>query len=555
MDRTVVNITENSPIIQAVISSPPVVNATIIEATKGNDGIGIEPGGLKGQYYKKKSDTDYDADWVTPDISELTDEENIIPTALSELSDDSTHRLVTDTEKGTWNGKADSRDILTALSELSDDSTHRLVTDTEKGTWNNHNDINAIHSNVSGEVNSLTLKSVPLGADVIPSEDSAAIFAKKKITIYSIRSWVTVGTGGDYATIYDALNAGKFNIKLISNVTETVTWKPIINAVNVPYVYIWSENMYSITLSVAASGGTSNLSQIFFSNVELKPTGTNSIFGNCNCAYFDNCKITGDASNNILYSADSSFLYANKITITTGAGSLQMYYWIYAEYMNLIGSGYTSGIYFYNGYCGYLKTSGTFGNNYINNWFVAGTNSIFNQIYIGHTDIASIRMFGSSVMKTWNLAMFIFASQNGWYVYDSTIHTIYANTNCGNNAILENCNITGFTYSDAMGTLKTFKNNTITNATTISYSNNIVENCKFTGAVTVSGNNCRFINCTFESSVTVSGDNCTFDGCYLSTSTITIQATSDKTIVTNCRSLNDVSDTGTNTILGNNLLI
>lgn len=31
-----------------------------------------------------------------------------IPTALSELSDDSTHRLVTDTEKNTWNGKQDS---------------------------------------------------------------------------------------------------------------------------------------------------------------------------------------------------------------------------------------------------------------------------------------------------------------------------------------------------------------------------------------------------------------------------------------------------------------
>jgi hypothetical protein len=37
-----------------------------------------------------------------------TDLENItVPTALSELSDDSTHRLVTDTEKTTWNDKVD----------------------------------------------------------------------------------------------------------------------------------------------------------------------------------------------------------------------------------------------------------------------------------------------------------------------------------------------------------------------------------------------------------------------------------------------------------------
>jgi hypothetical protein len=31
-----------------------------------------------------------------------------VPTALSQLSDDATHRLVTDTEKATWNGKVDS---------------------------------------------------------------------------------------------------------------------------------------------------------------------------------------------------------------------------------------------------------------------------------------------------------------------------------------------------------------------------------------------------------------------------------------------------------------
>ena len=34
-----------------------------------------------------------------------------IPTALSQLSADSTHRLVTDTEKSTWNGKANVGDI------------------------------------------------------------------------------------------------------------------------------------------------------------------------------------------------------------------------------------------------------------------------------------------------------------------------------------------------------------------------------------------------------------------------------------------------------------
>lgn len=73
-----------------------------------------------------------------------------IPTTLASLSDDTTHRLVSDTEKNTWNGKSnfsgsysdltDKPTIPTTLASLSDDTTHRLVTDTEKSTWNGKQD-------------------------------------------------------------------------------------------------------------------------------------------------------------------------------------------------------------------------------------------------------------------------------------------------------------------------------------------------------------------------------------------------------------------------------
>ena len=49
-----------------------------------------------------------------PDLSNLHaphSDDQTKPTALSDLSDDSTHRLVTDTEKSTWDGKADSTHI------------------------------------------------------------------------------------------------------------------------------------------------------------------------------------------------------------------------------------------------------------------------------------------------------------------------------------------------------------------------------------------------------------------------------------------------------------
>ena len=73
-----------------------------------------------------------------------------IPTDLADLNQDSTHRLVSDSEKQTWNSKSDfdgdynsltSRPTIpTQLSQLSSDSTHRTVTDTEKSTWNNKMD-------------------------------------------------------------------------------------------------------------------------------------------------------------------------------------------------------------------------------------------------------------------------------------------------------------------------------------------------------------------------------------------------------------------------------
>lgn len=70
----------------------------------------------------------------------------------SDLVDDSssTNKFVTSVEKNTWNNKSDfsgnyndltnKPNIPSALSDLTDDSTHRLVSDTEKSTWNSKYD-------------------------------------------------------------------------------------------------------------------------------------------------------------------------------------------------------------------------------------------------------------------------------------------------------------------------------------------------------------------------------------------------------------------------------
>lgn len=118
--------------------------------------------------------TNYDYQAVIDNIAELGGRK--IPSKLSELTDDSTHRLVTDVQRNAWDNKVDKVDgkglstndytdndkamanvklpreiqalganlgqkagkdeIKTKLSEMIDDSTHRTVTDTEKSTWN-----------------------------------------------------------------------------------------------------------------------------------------------------------------------------------------------------------------------------------------------------------------------------------------------------------------------------------------------------------------------------------------------------------------------------------
>ena len=65
-----------------------------------------------------------------------------IPTALSSLSDDSTHRLVTDTEKSTWNGKQDAGAYLTeeedpSFSSWASANDHHTNWDTAYG-WGDH---------------------------------------------------------------------------------------------------------------------------------------------------------------------------------------------------------------------------------------------------------------------------------------------------------------------------------------------------------------------------------------------------------------------------------
>lgn len=78
------------------------------------------------------------------EVQDLTEEEksvargNIdVPSALSDLETDEDHRLVTDEQISSWNGKAEPEDIPSSLSQLTQDSTHRTVTSQQIIDWDN----------------------------------------------------------------------------------------------------------------------------------------------------------------------------------------------------------------------------------------------------------------------------------------------------------------------------------------------------------------------------------------------------------------------------------
>ena len=75
--------------------------------------------------------------YTASEVGALPDS-TVIPTALSALTDDATHRLVTDTEKSAWNGKASASDLSTlsgtVTAHTADTTIH--VTSGDKTSWN-----------------------------------------------------------------------------------------------------------------------------------------------------------------------------------------------------------------------------------------------------------------------------------------------------------------------------------------------------------------------------------------------------------------------------------
>lgn len=173
----------------------------------------------------------------TADGSTVQEKINNIPTDLADLVDDSTHRLVTDTEKNIWNNKSNfsgfymdllgKPDIPTQLSQLSSDATNRTVTDTEKQTWNNKSDF-------SGSYTDLTNKpSIPTVSTSVASTSTTTAASSSAVKqAYDKATAAMPKTGGTFTgTVYAGNSYQSYNSSLLRNtqLNASVSIPPSVN--------------------------------------------------------------------------------------------------------------------------------------------------------------------------------------------------------------------------------------------------------------------------------------------------------------------------------------
>jgi hypothetical protein len=363
----------------------------------------------------------------------------------------------------------------------------------------------------------------------------------------------TVGTGGNYNTIYEAVDDGYTNLKVISDITETQAINSRILKItadvksngslheieynanrmneNVLSIYYDIENVIIRTSYTHATnlffGTQSSLARIFLTNVSIFLESVGSIRLNnsqhMSIICFNEVKIyVGDRSDRY-----ASFGNCNTISLiagtmtNTGSGSIDFG----GTVLKLLLSGTWYG----------AASSGA-GNVRVNDTGVIFIVDCSNQtggyffffggkVLSGEINNAVIRLFGvgthaGSVQNT------IINGQLYWYTDNQQFS-------------VENCTINRLTAAsgDKIKRFTSFRNNTVSDDVTFDagYYDTIIENSSFEN-IDVDAVGLSFLNCT-----------CTVD-------TITINSGADKNLVSGCRTVNSIVDNGADNQLVANYL-
>lgn len=153
----------------------------------------------------------------------------VIPSSLADLTTDSTHRVVTDIEKSTWNAKANAADIPTKVSQLTNDSKFLTAIPSEYIT---ESELTAKNYALKSEIPSVPVQSVnnKTGAVSLTASDVSAVPTTRKVNGKALSSDITlsasdVGALPNTTTIPTKLSAlAEDSTHRVVTDTEKSTW-------------------------------------------------------------------------------------------------------------------------------------------------------------------------------------------------------------------------------------------------------------------------------------------------------------------------------------------
>lgn len=127
-------------------------------------------------------------------------------------------------------------------------------------------DPNAIHDNIAGEINAITAKGTPVGADLVVIEDSAAAWAKKKVAVSNFLGGGSIveDTTADI-TLYINGSSGSDSNDGLTPGTSVLTWKHL-------QTLIPRRVHHDVTIYVDGTFSTSNSLYLVMPHVDPEKT-------------------------------------------------------------------------------------------------------------------------------------------------------------------------------------------------------------------------------------------------------------------------------------------
>ena len=308
----------------------------------------------------------------------------------------------------------------------------------------------------------------------------------------------TVGTGGDHATISEAYTAGKYNLKLISNVSLIAN---INNSVPLNINLNGFElNCLNYTITATANLIISDTTKA--GGIVFAKSATSTALCTSSFAYFEDIYITNNSTSERMAVATLGSFKRCVVTIPSGM------------------------------YTGFAFNNSSKFDGILEDITIIGDSSTY-AIYTANNDVTITNLtlrgsFGNMILhildgcSNYSTASFYISGLSIQNVYDyrpTKVVQVWAHENGSN------CNVSSIIIrNNAM-----YDKMLLTSIGDITYDNVTLDNCKI------------------DTGFTISGDNVSIENCKIATGTITVNATANNTKITNCSTATSIVDNGTNT--------